>query len=464
MKPTDLLRHIPSVSELLENQQLKALVDHVSHNVVVDGARTFLDELRADLCKRTDEGAIPPVSEIAEKIARRILTGNRSTLRPVINATGVLLHTGLGRAPLAESAITAMTAAARDYASVELDLSSGRRSKRGVVVEGLLRQVTGAEAALVVNNNAGATLLALAAIAKGQEVLVSRGQLVEIGGSFRLPDVMAASGAILREVGTTNKTRADDYEDAIGENTAVVMRVHTGNFRIVGFTETPSTSELSAIAGRHDLPLIDDIGSGALVDFARFGCHDEPNVRASIEAGADLVLFSGDKLLGGPQCGIVVGRRELVGRLAQHPLARAFRVDKLTLAALAATLRLYRDESRALREVPLLQLLESPLENLKNRAERLAPQMAIEPAIETAEPVEDESFLGGGSVPGQSMPTWCIALAPAGRSVEKLAKDLRLGDPAVVARVKNDRVLLDLRSVFPRQDIALVDAVTAIGE
>ena len=463
MKSSDLLRKIPSVTELLESPQLQPLVDRVSHNVVVDGVRTFLDDMRHELQHKAADLNIPPMSELAERIARRILQGEKAPLRPVINATGILLHTGLGRAPLAEAAIEEMVAMARDYASVELDLETGARSHRMAAVEPLLRSLTGAEAALVVNNNAGATLLALAALATGREVIVSRGQLVEIGGSYRLPDVMAASGAILREIGTTNKPHAHDFTDAIGENTAALMRVHTSNYRIVGFSAEVPLAEMIRIAHQHDLPLIDDIGSGALIDFAAFGCDREPTASASIREGADIVLHSGDKLLGGPQCGVILGRRELVERMTRHPLARALRVDKLTLAALSATLRLYRDEKRAVRDIPLLQLLSTSVENLQNRAERLAPQLAACDAIESAEPVEDVSQLGGGSAPMHDISTWCVALRGAGRNVDDLSRALRTGSVPVIPRVAHDRLLLDLRSVFPRQDRQLVEAVESLG-
>jgi L-seryl-tRNA(Ser) seleniumtransferase len=457
------LRHIPSVTELLETPRLKGLVDRVSHNVVVSSVRTYLDKLRADLRTAAADMRLPSPSELAEKIARRILQEERPTLRPVINATGILLHTGLGRAPLAEAAIEDLVAVGRDYASVELDLDSGQRSQRVVAVEGLLRQITGAEAACVVNNNAGATLLTLAAIAAGKDVITSRGQLIEIGGSFRLPDVMAASGATLREVGTTNKTRLKDYEQAICDRTAALLHVHTSNFRVVGFTEEVPLADLVSLGRKHRLPVIHDIGSGALVDFAQFGFHGEPIAADSIRDGADLVLFSGDKLLGGPQCGIIVGRRDLVQRIASHPLMRALRVDKLTFAALAATLRIYRDPEKAREEIPLLHLLGTSIENLKDRAERLAPQMAGASAVKEAHAVADVTYLGGGSIPAQQMPTWCVSLAPREMGVDQFARALRLGAPAVIGRVKEGRLLLDLRSVPPRQDRLLVSAVEALS-
>lgn len=458
---TNVLRNIPSVTELLENPKLKPLVDRVSHNVVVDRVRSMLDDLREDVAQSTSNGGMPDVGELAERIARRILEGEQSHLRPVINATGILLHTGLGRAPLAEEAIDEMTAVARGYASVELDLASGKRSQRVVAVENLLQQITGAEAAVVCNNNAGATMLALAAVAPQKEVIVSRGQLIEIGGSFRLPDVMEACGAKLREVGTTNKTHAHDYENAIGEETAALMRVHTSNFLVVGFSSTASLEEMVRIGRHHHLPVIDDIGSGAMSSLDDYGAAGEPVARESIEAGADLVLFSGDKLLGGPQCGIIVGRRELIAKIAKHPMMRALRVDKITLAALAATLRLHRDPNKAKQSIPLLQLLTTPIENLQNRAERLAPQLAACVGIESAEPVEDVAYLGGGSVPTQQLPTWCVVVRPESKSPERLATALRAGTPSVVGRIQQDQLMLDLRSVSPRDDQTLVEAVSA---
>jgi L-seryl-tRNA(Ser) seleniumtransferase len=461
--PTNLLRGIPSVGELLEHPQLKQLREKLSHSVVVSRVRGLLDEVRAEVQSATAEMHLPSPAELADRIARRIRQSEEPRLRPVINATGILLHTGLGRAPLAEDAIAEMAAVARDYASVEIDLDDGQRSQRVLAVEGLLKELTGAEAATVVNNNAGATVLVLAALAAGREVVVSRGELIEIGGSFRLPDVMAASGARLREVGTTNKTRIEDYRRAIGAETAALMKVHTSNFVVVGFTESASLGELVRLGRERNLPVIDDIGSGALIDFAQFGLAGEPQAAASIKTGADLVLFSGDKLLGGPQCGVIAGRRELIDRIARHPLMRALRVDKLTLAALAATLRLYRSPEAARREVPLLAMLGTSLENLKNRAERLAPQLTAAPAVAVAEAIAGESYLGGGSVPTQVVPTWCVSVQSKGQPVERLAAALRKGTPSVVVRIQGERLLFDLRTVLPRQDQDLASAVLALG-
>jgi L-seryl-tRNA(Ser) seleniumtransferase len=459
------LRNIPSVSELLESPPLKALVDRINHNAVVSAVRTVLDEMRTEVQTAAAEMTLPNVPDLAERIARRIMETETPSLRPVINATGILLHTGLGRSPLADEAIADMTAVARDYASVEMDLPTGRRSHRSVAVENLLKELTGAEAALVVNNNAGATMLTLAALAAGREVIVSRGQLIEIGGSYRLPEVMSASGAVLREVGATNKTHLSDYVRAIGEQTAVLLLVHPSNFVVVGFTESVELPALVELGRKHKLPVVHDIGSGALVDFNQFGFRGEPMAKESVRDGADVVLFSGDKLLGGPQCGIIAGRKTLIDKIERHPLARALRVDKITLAALAATLRLYRDPEKARLSVPLLHLLTTSVENLKNRAERLAPQMAaVKTLVSSAEAISDVTYLGGGSIPAQQISTWCVALKPASWSVDRLAGALRTSTPVVVGRVREDRLLLDLRSVFPRQDAEMLCALESLSK
>lgn len=457
------LRRIPSVNELLESPPLRGLVKRASRGVVVSGVREFLDDLRSEVQSTTADIHVPSPSDLAERIARWIVRGERPTPRPTINATGILLHTGLGRAPLAEPAISAIVDVTRNYASVEIDPTTGTRSSRCQSVEPLLQKITGCEAALVVNNNAGATLLALAALTQDREVVVSRGELIEIGGSYRLPDVMKTSGAVLKEVGTTNKTRIDDYEEAIGPETAALLHVHPSNFVIQGFGEQTSLDELVALARQRGLLIIDDIGSGAIWDFSRYGISGEPRPRESIQAGADLVLFSGDKLLGGPQCGVILGKRDLIQRVAKHPLARALRVDKITLASLAATLQLYKDPDQAEQNIPLLTLLSTPLENLKNRAERLAPQLADAPPIASAEPRHDHTYLGGGSMPNQHIRTWCVAIQPAHDTVDHLAARLRNGLPAICGRVQNDTLLLDLRTVFPRQDGQIVQAIRALA-
>ena len=458
------LRNIPSVNELLDNPSLQGLVDKVSHNVVVSEVRNFLDDLRADLKSRSAEVNIPGTAELAERIAKWITSDEQPRLRPVINATGILLHTGLGRSPLAEEALEEVCEVSSSYASLEVDLDSAERSQRALAVEKLLVQLTGAEAAFVVNNNAGATMLTLAALAGGGEVIVSRGQLVEIGGSYRLPDVMSLSGAKMREVGTTNKTRLADFAVAIGDETKMLLQVHPSNYVVQGFTSQPSLSELVDLGQRHGVPVVHDIGSGALVDFAQFGLAGEPMPSVSVQQGADLALFSGDKLMGGPQSGIIVGRRDLVDQIIQHPLARALRVDKMTLAALAATLRLYRSVDKAMERVPLLRLVSTSIENLENRAQRLVPQLIELSAVKSAEVVTETAYLGGGSIPTQEMETRCVAIEPEQTSVIKMARILRIGTPAVFGRIRNDRLLLDLRSVFPNQDGLLVEAVRRFEE
>jgi L-seryl-tRNA(Ser) seleniumtransferase len=456
----NVMRNIPPVNDLLDLPPLRSLVERANRSVVVSGVRRFLDNLRVDLANRATDMGVPGAQELAERIAEWIIQEEQLTLRPVINATGVLLHTGLGRAPLAQEALDAMQANASGYASVELDLDTGERSRRIAAVEGLLVDLTGAEAGVVVNNNAAATLLTLTALAADREVVASRGQLIEIGGSFRLPDVMTASGAKLREVGTTNKTRIEDYREAINQDTAALLRVHTSNFVVVGFTAQPTLNELVELGRRRRLPVIDDIGSGAITDYSKYGIEDEPVARDSIRAGADLVLFSGDKLLGGPQCGIVVGKQLLIDKLNSHPLMRALRVDKLTLAALAATLKLHRDTPAAEERIPLLRFLATPVENLRHRAERMAEQIAAARSVATAEPCEDVTFLGGGSVPTQQIPTWCVKITPARGNVDDFSSRLRNGDPPVVGRISREAFMLDLRTVFPSQDMELVGAIS----
>ena len=460
--PSQILRKIPSVSELLENPQIRTLVDRVSHNVVTDRIRVVLDEVREEVTTSATDISMPDISELASRVARRVVQGEQPKLRPAINATGILLHTGLGRAPLAEKAIEEVVAAARGYCSLEIDLDSGQRSQRMDAVTGLLTELTGAQAALVANNNAAATMLSLAALAEGREVIVSRGQLVEIGGSYRLPEVMKASGAILREVGATNRTRLSDYEQAIGDETAALMRVHPSNYVIQGFTESVAIDDLASLGQKSNLPVIDDIGSGALDDLSELGLSDEPIVRQSLKSGADVVLFSGDKLLGGPQCGIAVGRADLIEKMRKHPMMRAMRVDKMTLAALGATLRLHRDETTAREQIPVMRLASTSVENLQNRAERLAPQIQATAAIDQAEPIQDIAYFGGGSIPQQEMATWAIAVKPARGSADRLATALRCGAIALVPRIQKDRVLIDLRSIFPHEESQVLACFQAL--
>ena len=459
----NIFRNLPSVNQLLEHPRLKEVVENVNHRVVVDGVRTFLDDLRDQVTAATEDVSIPTPQELADRIADWLETEEQPALKPVINATGVILHTGLGRAPLAPSAAKAVSAIASGYASVEVDLRDGQRGQRIRAVERLLCELTGAEAAAVVNNNAAATMLTLSAIAKGKEVIVSRGQLIEIGGSYRLPDVMECSGAKLKEVGTTNKTHEADYSNAINEETGALLRVHPSNFEVVGFTKSVSTSELSKIAAPHNLPVIDDIGSGALIDFSKYGLMDEPVASDSIRDGADIALFSGDKLIGGPQCGIIIGKKKYIDKILADPLMRAMRVGKMTLAALNATLQLYRNVDQAEQSVPILQMLSMPKENLKLRAEKIATQLASNSQLKDVVVVEDHSMLGGGSLPTQRIPTWCVSFAAVEESINSIANAMRQAKPPVFGRVNKDRMLLDMRTVRPSEDLALVDAMLSVG-
>jgi L-seryl-tRNA(Ser) seleniumtransferase len=457
------LRNLPSVHELLESPPLRTLVERISQSAVVSTVRTVLEEVRHEVQTAAADRTLLSVSDLAERIARRVAENQSCMLRPVINATGTLLHPCLGRAPLAEEAIAAMAAVARDYANLEMDLAGNQPARRQAAVESLLGELTGAEAALVVNNNAGGTLLALAALAAGREVVISRGQLIEIDDSYRLPELLAASGAVLREVGATNNTRLDDYVQALGPQTAALMLVQSSDIASRAGAASVRLEELVDLGRRQKLPVIHAIDSGAMIDLSPFGLPGEPVVARSIKGGADAVLLSGDKLLGGPQCGIVLGRSGLIEKIERHPLARTLGADKLTLAALAATLRLYRDAETVRLRVPLLRLLTTSMDNLKNRAERLAPQAAAAAAVAAAEAIVNVAQLGGGAAPARELPTWCVAIKPASMNVEQFAAALRNGTPSVVGRIKDDRLLLDLRSVLPRQDVELIGAVEAVG-
>lgn len=449
-------RNLPSVNQLLESDRLKQMVETVNHSVVANGVRDFLDDLRTQVAQATEEVAIPSPGEIADSIATWLEKEQTPSLRTVINGTGVLLHTGLGRAPLARQAIDAIDELSTGYASVELDLESGERGQRIRAVERLLCELTGAEAACVTNNNASATMITLSALAAGHEVIVSRGQLIEIGGSYRLPEVMECSNAKLKEVGTTNKTRASDYSDAINEETGALLKVHPSNYVVMGFTETPTIEEMVKIGNQHSLPVIDDVGSGALIDFGRFGLTDEPVVQDSIEAGADIVLFSGDKLIGGPQCGIIIGKKKLVEKIIRSPLMRAFRVGKLTLAALQATLTLYRKPDQAEMHIPLLRMLSTSDENLKLRAEKIVSMTQHLGFIKSVRAEVTQSMLGGGSIPTQHIASWAVAIEPNGMSVNDLAAKLRQAEPSLLGRVNNDQLFIDIRTVQPSQDMEIV--------
>jgi L-seryl-tRNA(Ser) seleniumtransferase len=461
------LRSLPSVEQLLQTRAARELVAAYGRRPTLDAIRAALEGARAPLKPRpgslpaqspgrrlngrgeSDElrAALPGREDLLERAGEWLKVRAAGALQPVINASGVILHTNLGRAPLSSAAIEAMRAASQGYSNLEFDLASGKRSSRQVHTQALLQQLTGAPAALVVNNNAAALLLVLSSLAARKRVVIARSQLVEIGGGFRMPDVMKQSGARLAEVGTTNKVHLADYEEALSEPAALVLRAHRSNFKIVGFTEEPALGEIAALAGRFQVPLVDDLGSGALLDTARYGLAHEPTVQESLAAGADLVCFSADKLLGGPQAGIIVGSRELIERIQRHPLARALRLDKTRLAGLAATLLHYlREEAED--EIPVWRMIARSPEQLRLAAEGWAARLG------QGEVLPGESTVGGGSLPGETLPTFVLALTV--RSPIRTLERLRRQDQPVVARTEHDRVVLDPRTVAPSEEAALL--------
>jgi L-seryl-tRNA(Ser) seleniumtransferase len=451
------LRAIPSIEQLRQREAVRALEARYGRTAVVDALRAEAAVFRERLT------AAPPSQDthpedvtltLERAVAARLAITQAPSLISVINATGVIVHTNLGRAPLSSSAVTRVTALATGYTNLEYDIAKGARGRRDVHAERLLCGLTGADAAVIVNNNAAATLLSLAALATGREVIVSRGELVEIGGGFRVPDVMAQSGAHLREVGTTNRTRAADYAAAISDRTALILRVHPSNFTIEGFTERPRLDELVALGRRFTIPVVEDLGSGLLDDAADVpALRLEPSVRSSLAAGVDLVTFSGDKLLGGPQAGVIAGRDAIVSQIRRHPLMRALRADKMTYAALEATLEEYA-AGRARETVPVMRMLTLTTDVIAARADALARTLAAAGLV--VDVIDGVSTIGGGSAPGSQLPTRLVALAlPA----ERLASALRAGDPPVIARIDNDRVVIDLRTVAPNLDEQLTNLV-----
>jgi L-seryl-tRNA(Ser) seleniumtransferase len=460
----ELLRQIPSVDELLLQPGLATLAKRVDRNLVVEVARAVLSHLRARIAGEPNSAVIgidaASVEELITTEVERILA---RSLLPVINATGVILHTNLGRAPLTEAVVEEFRRTAAQYSNLEYDLEAGARGKRDVHTSELLTRLTGAEAAVVVNNCAAAVLVTLAALARGGEVIVSRGELIEIGDGFRIPEIMEQSAAILREVGTTNRTRLADYENAINENARVLLRVHPSNFKVTGFTDKPSLEELVALSQRSGLPLVEDLGSGCLIDLSEHGIN-EPTVRQSIDLGVGLVIFSGDKLLGGPQAGIIAGKKELVARVRRHPLFRALRVDKLTIAALEATLGAYL--RAAWEEIPAMRMIRMTPQELKRRAENFIRELRPELPLDEVEieVSEGTSLAGGGSTPAQSLPSKVIRIASARYSATKLEQRLRRAPAgvSVIARVEEDRLVLDLRTVFPEQEPLLIRTLAAV--
>jgi L-seryl-tRNA(Ser) seleniumtransferase len=464
----DLYRLLPSIDELMRNQQLQTLAERQGRSATLEAARFALLQLRGEISTGAldDTKLQAALDDLPAAVERQLHEALARSLRPVINATGVILHTNLGRAPLSRDAMQQVYEVSRGYSNLELDLATGERGKRDVHVDRLFaRLLSNPErdvSTIVVNNNAAAVLLTLNALAEGGEVLVSRGELVEIGGSFRIPDVMAKSGAVMREVGTTNRTRLSDYEQAINQRTKLLLRVHRSNFQIVGFTEQPSLQELVTLGRKHNLPVMEDLGSGALFDLRTVGVPGEPMIADSLRAGVDVVTYSGDKLLGGPQAGMISGSRELVSRARSNPIFRAFRVDKMVYAALEATLLAYLREDYD--SLPALHMMRLSEERINHRALRLTELLREDcPAIEV-EVVESRSVIGGGSAPGSTLPTRAVAIQSNAMNAATLLERLRQWETPILARIEADRVLLDVRTLAPDQDSLIVTALKSIFE
>ncbi|MBE0477088.1 MAG: L-seryl-tRNA(Sec) selenium transferase [Coriobacteriia bacterium] len=460
------LRQLPKVDEALKHPRVVAMLEAAPRALVVEALREAIEASRERLL--ADEDARHSEELLLAEAEARLAGKTRPSLRRAINATGIVIHTNLGRSPLAPEAAEAAAEAAVGYSTLEYDAETGERGSRHVHVEELLKRASGAEAAMAVNNNAAAVLLAIAALARGKEAVVSRGQLVEIGGSFRIPDIMRESGATMVEVGTTNKTHLRDYEEALTDRTGLLLKVHSSNFRVVGFTEEVSLAELVALGAQHGVPVYEDQGSGVLVDLRGWGLPYEPTVRESVEAGADVVSCSGDKLLGGPQAGILVGKWHVIAKLKKHPLARALRLDKMTLAALEATLRTYAEPELAAVRIPTLRMLTTPVEEIRARAERLAALVAEHaPGAFAAEVVPEVSRAGGGALPMADIATHVLALRPLHGTEVEIEERLRRREVPVVVRVKEDRLLLDPRTLTEAEErevaLALAEAVPGPG-
>jgi L-seryl-tRNA(Ser) seleniumtransferase len=459
---TSLLRLLPSVDELLLRPAIAALCKAVERAYAVACVREVLAQVRSEIIAgEVDDAGVTPQA-IEQKIVRAVEKELTPSLRPVINASGVILHTNLGRAPLSSSVIAEFQRTATQYSNLEYDLTAGARGKRDVHLSRLIARLTSAETAIVVNNCAAAVLVSLAALARGGEVIVSRGELIEIGDGFRIPEIMEQSGARLREVGTTNRTRIADYANAISENTRLLLRVHPSNFTVTGFTEKPAVAELIALGKRQGLPVVEDLGSGCLVDLSEAGIA-EPTARESVEAGFSLVLFSGDKLLGGPQAGIIAGKKELVAKVRRHPLFRALRVDKLTIAAMEATLGAYLRADWE--QIPSQRMIRASRESIRKRSAAFVDSLtgSIDGRVAKIEIVEGHSLVGGGSTPAQSLPTYVLRVSSEQFSASQLESRLRStpGGIPVIARIEDDRLILDLRTVFPEQETELAEALVA---
>ena len=453
---SQLLRNLPSVERVVSSDILAAAVATYGREWLVDLTRNALAEARRDILAGGEPRCLADIAEAVRRTVDELVTPSP---RPLINATGVVIHTNLGRAPLSKSAVAAADAVAGGYSDLEIDLDTGRRGSRQAHLQSLLRQITGAEAALVVNNNASALLLGLSALAAGREVIVARGEAVEIGGGFRIPDVLRQSGCTLVDVGTTNRTYVRDYADAVTDDTAAFLKAHASNFRVEGFTAAVAERDLVELGERTGIPVLHDVGSGALLPTERYGLTHEPMPQEAIAAGVGLVFFSGDKLLGGPQAGIVVGKRDLVGRLERHPLARAVRIDKMSLASLTATLTHYLS-GNAESEVPVWRMISAPAMEIKSRAERWRDAVSGSSGYETAV-LPAQSAIGGGSLPGETLDSWALSISAngAGGSPESLLSSLRSRSTPVIARIEDDAVRLDPRTVLPEQDDDITRAI-----
>lgn len=466
----EILRKIPSVDELLSKEEIKDLSSIYPRPVIVEAIRRGLGILRREILEQSDPTKINDhlftFDYIFPIIKREISMQVQTRLRPLINATGVVIHTNLGRAPLHPEAIKHMVEVSKGYSNLEYDLKIGERGDRHSHVEEVLCRLTGAESAMVVNNNAGAVLLSLNTIAEGREVIISRGELVEIGGSFRIPDVMRRSGAILHEVGTTNRTYLGDYKRAIGPNTALLLKVHTSNFRVIGFTSEVSLEELVQLGEENKLPVMEDLGSGCLIELERFGLGKEPTVQEAIKTGVDLITFSGDKLLGGPQAGIILGKKDIIESVKKNPLTRALRIDKLTLASLESTLLIYLDQKRAIKEIPVLRMLTTDIKLLKARGRRLMNKLSkkmnkdIQMSLK-----EDISQVGGGALPLQKLPTVVLSIKPLSFSVNTLEEKLRMREPPIISRIQKNELILDMRTVSDEEIPSLASGIQrALGQ
>jgi len=462
MSTKELFRKLPKVDLLLKEEKIEKLCQEYGRGFVTECIRAELDHARSLIASEKLEEAEGYLEDFIKNVEQRVEMESEYPLRKVINATGIILHTNLGRAPLGKVHLDAVTQAMCSYSNLEYELQTGKRGKRWTHYADLIAKIAGTESAIAVNNNAASLTLIFGALSKGKEVIVSRGEAIEIGGKFRIPEVIEQSGALLHEVGTTNKTRISDYEDAINENTGALLKVHTSNYKVIGFTEEVTLEQLVELGKKYNLPVIMDLGSGVLIDLEKYGLAHEPTVQEQVKKGADLVCFSGDKLLGGPQAGIIVGKKAFVEKIEHYPLMRAIRLDKCAIAALSATFREYMDEERAMKNIPVLYMIARPLDELKVQAEKLSESMAAGDEKWDVCVEESESMVGGGSLPGEVLPSYAVTIAPKDLSCEELAEKMRKSRIPVIAYIKNEKVWLDMRTVEPADVVVLIECLNEI--